>query len=91
MPNTQIVFYQDAAGEAPVVTWLESLLKINQKRGPTAARASSCWRSSGMSSGDQHQIFYEMVFMNCGPNRDMSSIGFFIFSMVAKWRFWRTD
>ena len=31
MPKTQIVFYQDADGEAPVVTWLEELLSTNQK------------------------------------------------------------
>jgi hypothetical protein len=31
MPETQIVFYQEPTGEAPVVLWLEELLRTNEK------------------------------------------------------------
>lgn len=31
MPKTQVVFFQEANGEAPVLAWLQQLLKSNQK------------------------------------------------------------
>ena len=31
MPTTQVVFYQDADGHAPVVNWLQELLKTNER------------------------------------------------------------
>ncbi len=31
MPRTQVLFYQEADGEAPVVDWLRELLKTNEK------------------------------------------------------------
>jgi hypothetical protein len=31
MPETNILFYQEAAGNSPVVRWLEELLKTNAK------------------------------------------------------------
>src|SRR5438874_12408103 len=31
MPTTQVVFYRDVDGHAPVVNWLQELLKTNEK------------------------------------------------------------
>src|SRR2546425_6102991 len=31
MPKTQVVFYQESDGQAPVVNWLRDLLKTNEK------------------------------------------------------------
>src|SRR5438093_13783519 len=31
MPTTQVVFYQDADGHAPVLNWLQELLKTNER------------------------------------------------------------
>jgi phage-related protein len=31
MPRTAVAFYQDAAGQAPVVDWLRDLMKTNEK------------------------------------------------------------
>src|SRR5262249_9871620 len=51
MPKTQVVFFKEATGKAPVVEWLTELLHENKKAWANCRAKLKCWPDLAMSLG----------------------------------------
>jgi hypothetical protein len=85
MPETRVVFYREADGQAPVVVWLQELLKSNARAWANCRARVELWFSLATNSGGLRQIICETAFMNCALNRGMSNIGCFTFFTADNW------
>ena len=83
MPTTSILFYQEKAGDAPVVGWLNELENKNK-----AGFANCVGRIRQLQNAGHElrrpltEITCGMVFMSFGQNIETFSIGYYIFLVV---------
>jgi hypothetical protein len=90
MPKTNVAFYRETDGEAPVVIWLRDLLRTNQKAWAHCRARIELLGQLGHELRRPAADYLRDEFMNCELNKAMCDIECFTFSTVAKWSSWPT-